>query len=366
WEITDPSNTRNVAFTDNGAQKVFRLATDSLREFIAFKNSGYLEPTAIGPTPNQDLHAAAEVDLVLVCPEQFQGEAQRLAERRMEEGLSVVMVSPQQIYNEFSSGQRDGTAIKRFMKMLYDRAGTDPELLPRYLLLFGDGSYNNVNALPDNQNLIPTYQSIDSWMPRYCYTTDDYYCLLDDNEGESDADIVDVGVGRLPISNTQQAQEMVDKILNYDKLMLGTSQGTSCSSGSDGGASDWRNNVLFVCDDLTGDDGPTEPFHMTNSEELAAKVALKAPCLNIGKIYMDAYVQMSTPGGQRYPEAQEALRARVQKGALIVNYVGHGGEVGWAHERLLDNQTILDWSNSDRLPLFVTATCEFTRWDDPG
>ncbi len=105
---------------------------------------------------------------------------------------------------------------------------------------------------------------------------------------------------------------------------------------------------------------------MTNSEELAAKVALKAPCLNIGKIYMDAYVQMSTPGGQRYPEAQEALRARVQKGALIVNYVGHGGEVGWAHERLLDNQTILDWSNSDRLPLFVTATCEFTRWDDPG
>ncbi|MBP6699437.1 MAG: type IX secretion system sortase PorU, partial [Flavobacteriales bacterium] len=365
WEITDPSNTRNVAFTDNGAQKVFRLATDSLREFIAFKNSGYLEPTAIGPSPNQDLHAAAEVDLVLVCPEQFQGEAQRLAERRMEEGLSVVMVSPQQIYNEFSSGQRDGTAIKRFMKMLYDRAGADPELLPRYLLLFGDGSYNNVNALPDNQNLIPSYQAADSWLPSGCFTTDDYYCLLDDNEGEANSDIIDVGVGRLPISNAQQAQEMVDKILNYDKLMLGTSPGTSCSSGSDGGASDWRNSILFTSDDQTGDNFEGT-IHMSHSETLAAKVELIKPCLNISKVYMDAYVQVSTPGGQRYPDAQEALRSRIQKGSLIVNYVGHGGEVGWAHERLLDNETIMDWSNFDRLPLFVTATCEFTRWDDPG
>lgn len=365
WEITDPSNVRNVPYTDNGAQKVFRLATDSLRQFIAFKNTGYLEPTAIGPVANQDLHAAMEVDMVIVCPEQFQGEAQRLAERRMEEGLSVVMVSPQQIYNEFSSGQRDGTAIKRFMKMLYDRAGADPELLPRYLLLFGDGSYNNVNSIADNQNYIPSYQSADSWLPSGCYTTDDYYCLLDDNEGESNADIIDVGVGRLPISNVQQAKEVVDKILNYDRLMLGTSSGTSCSSGSDGGASDWRNSVLFVSDDQSGDNFEGT-IHMSHSEALATLVQQERPCLNVDKVYMDAYVQVSTPGGQRYPDAQEALRAKVQKGALIVNYVGHGGEVGWAHERLLDNETILGWSNFDRLPLFTTATCEFTRWDDPA
>ena len=365
WEITQPWNTTNVAYTDNGAQKVFRLATDSLREFIAFKNSGYLEPVAIGAVPNQDLHAASEVDMVLVCPAQFQGEAQRLAERRMEEGLSVVMVTPQQIYNEFSSGQRDGTAIKRFMKMLYDRAGADPELLPRYLLLFGDGSYNNISSSPDNQNLIPSYQSYDSWLPSGCYTTDDYYCLLDDNEGESNADIIDVGVGRLPISDAGQAKHVVDKILNYDRLMLGSSQGTSCSSGSDGGASDWRNTILFTSDDQSGDNFEGT-IHMSHSEALASKVELIKPCLNISKVFMDAYVQVSTPGGQRYPEAQEALRARVQKGALVVNYVGHGGEVGWAHERLLDNQTILDWTNFDRLPLFVTATCEFTRWDDPG
>ena len=123
WEITDPANTANILFTDNGAQKVFRLATDTLREFIAFKNSGYLEPVAIGAVPNQDLHAAAEVDMVIVCPSEFQGEAQRLAERRMEEGLSVVMATPQQIYNEFSVyrlsvATQDGEAADKVDKLV--------------------------------------------------------------------------------------------------------------------------------------------------------------------------------------------------------------------------------------------------------
>ncbi|HRT53684.1 MAG TPA: C25 family cysteine peptidase, partial [Flavobacteriales bacterium] len=126
------------------------MATDTLREFIAFKNSGFLTPVAVGPVPNQDLHAVAEADMVIVSPELFLGQAQRLADRRTEEGLSVVLVTPQQIYNEFSSGQRDATAIKRFMKMLYDRAGMDPELMTRYLLLFGDGSYNNISIAGSN------------------------------------------------------------------------------------------------------------------------------------------------------------------------------------------------------------------------
>lgn len=365
WDITVPWSASSVPFTDNGAQKVFRVATDTLREFIAFKNSGFLTPVAVGPVPNQDLHAVAEADMVIVSPELFLGQAQRLADRRTEEGLSVVLVTPQQIYNEFSSGQRDATAIKRFMKMLYDRAGMDPELMTRYLLLFGDGSYNNISIAGSNQNWIPSYQSYDSWVPSSCFTTDDYFCLLDDNEGEANGDIVDVGVGRLPISSLSQAREVVDKILNYDRLMLNSVQGNSCANGSDGGAADWRNWTVFVSDDQTGD-GCDNHIHMNNSNLLANLVESLRPCLNVNKIYLDAYMQVSTPGGQRYPEAQEVLRSRVQKGALVVNYVGHGGEVGWAHERLLDVETILGWTNFERLPLFVTATCEFTRWDDPA
>ncbi|MFT3885049.1 MAG: type IX secretion system sortase PorU [Flavobacteriales bacterium] len=356
-----------MAFTDNGAQKVFRLVTDGLREFIAFRSSGYLTPTPVGRVPNQDLHSTGlPADMVIVCPQQFMSEAQRLAERRASEGLSVVMVTPQQVFNEFSSGQRDVTAIKRYMKMLYDRAGTDPELMPRYLLLFGDGSFNNVSLSLDNQNWIPTYQSLDALRPPYCYTSDDYFGLLDDTEGDASNDLVDIGIGRLPVSSTTQARDAVNKILNYDKLGLSSTGSTSCTSGNDGGAVDWRNLMLFCADDQDGGGAGNEPAHTNNSEELANKVKTEHPCLNLNKIYLDAYVQYSTPGGQRYPDAEADLRDRVQKGCLLVNYVGHGGEVGWAHERVLDNTTILGWTNLDRLPLFMTATCEFSRWDDPG
>lgn len=367
WEITSPSNVTSIPFTDNGAQKIFRMATDSLREFIAFRNTGFLEPTPVGHVANQDLHATAlPTDLVIVAPPEFMSEVQLLAERRADEGLAVVMATPQQIYNEFSSGQRDASAIKRFMKMLYDRAGTDQRSMPRYLLLFGDGSYNNLSNGLATQNVIPSYQSYNSWIPSSCYTSDDFYGLLDDSEGDAINDVIDIGVGRIPASSVQQAHDVVEKLLHYDRLIAqDNSAASSCSSGSDGGASDWRNWVLFASDDQSGD-SYEGVIHMQNSDQLANKVEALRPCLNLAKIYLDAYVQVSTPGGQRYPDAEVALRDRIQKGLLLVNYVGHGGEVGWAHERLLDVQTIEGWTNLDRLPLFMTATCEFSRWDDPG
>lgn len=365
WEITDPTDAHAIPYTDNGAQKVFQLAIDSLREFIAFKGTGLLQPIVVGRVAPQDLHATAiPTDLIIVCPPEFQGEAARLAQRRMEEGLVTVMVSPQQVFNEFSSGQRDGTAIKRYMKMLYDKAGPDTTILPRYLLLFGDGSYNNLVRTNSNQNWVPTYQSLNSWNYSKSYTSDDYFVILDDNEGEGVNDPIDMGVGRLPVSDVGQARGVVDKLLNYDKLSLNTAVAGSCTSGGDGGANDWRTSILFCTDDQNGENFESHT-HMDNSDALATKVETLDPTMNVEKIYLDSYVQISTPGGQRYPEAEVDLRDRVQKGQLLVNYVGHGGEVGWAHERVLDNATIQGWTNFDRLPLFMTATCEFSRWDDP-
>ncbi len=366
WEVTDPLNVRRVDATVEGNQKRFRLATDSLRQFIAFRDANYLTPTKIGRVPNQNLHGTElPTDLVIVCPPEFQGQVGALAEQRISEGLTVRIVSPQQVFNEFSSGGRDATAIKRYMRMLYDRAGTDPELIPRYLLLFGDGSFNNLSLQTTNQNFIPTYQTAESLDPARSYTSDDYFGLLDESEGEYTGDLVDIGIGRLPVSSGQQAVEVVSKLLNYDRLQLLNSSGSNCSATGDGGIADWRTHVLFVSDDQEGD-GLEGIIHMDQSDFLARRVETEHPCLNVDKIYLDAYQQVSTPGGERYPQANTDLREKVQKGLLLVNYVGHGGEVGWAHERLLDNGTILGWTNKDRLPLFMTATCEFSRWDDPG
>jgi hypothetical protein len=366
WEITDPTEVRQVAFTEQGGERRFRVRTDSLRQFIAFRNGGFLAPTPIGRVPNQDLHATQlPMDLVIVVPPIFMQQAQRLAERRIQDGLTVTVVTPQQVFNEFSSGARDATAIKRYMRMLYDRAGTDPELMPRYLLLFGDGSFNNLSLAPANQNFIPSYQTENAVHFSQSYTSDDYFGLLDENEGEGTGDMVDIGVGRLPISSVQQAREVVDKLLNYDRLQLLTSTGEVCAATGGGGLADWRTSVLFTSDDQDG--GSFEGnIHMSQSDFLARRVEDEHPCYNVDKIYLDAYLQESTPGGQRYPQATQDLKEKVQKGLLMVNYVGHGGEVGWAHERFLDIPTILGWTNMDRLPLFMTATCEFSRWDDPG
>lgn len=366
WDITDPAAVMQVPVTDNGTQKLFRLRTDSLRQFAAFRSTGLLTPTPAGKVPNQDLHATAlPTDLVIVVPDAFRAAAQQIADRRVSEGLTVALVSPQEVYNEFSSGMRDATAIKRYMKMLYDKAGTDPALMPRYLLLFGDGSYNNLNRVLSNQSFLPSYQTANSWHASLSYCSDDYFGLLDNDEGEYQGDLVDIGVGRIPVSSISQAQEMASKILNYDRLQLMNGTEAQCAVGSDGGINDWRTWLLFASDDQEGDVFEST-IHMSQSDALATAVENEFPCYNVNKVYLDAYQQTSTPGGERYPDAQADLRDGVQRGALLVNYVGHGGEVGWAHERFLDNSTILGWSNLDRLPLFMTATCEFSRWDDPA
>ncbi|MCB0780177.1 MAG: type IX secretion system sortase PorU, partial [Flavobacteriales bacterium] len=366
WEVTDPTRVGNVPLIVSGTDRSFRLATDSLREFVAFRNSGLKEPTFAGRVPNQDLHALQlPVEMVIVAPPLFLAEAQELADRRNSEGLVSIVVTPQQIYNEFSSGQRDATAIKRFMKMLYDRAGTDQQLMPQYLLLFGDGAYDNINYVASNQNFIPSYQTADATNVSGSYTSDDYFGLLDDGEGEYTGDLVDIGIGRFPVHTKEQARNVLNKVLSYDRLQLLTSGGQVCSANGDGGANDWRTLVTFVSDDQEGDNFEGT-IHMSQSDALATRVENEHPDLNISKIYLDAYQQYSTPGGERYPDAMDDLRERVQKGALVLNYVGHGGEVGWAHERVLDNSTILGWTNFERLPLFMTATCEFSRWDDPA
>jgi hypothetical protein len=366
WEVSDPTAIRVVPFTEDGTNKVFRARTDELREFIAFRNTNFPVPVSNGRVQNQDLHATTlPADLVIICPNEFRAQAARLAERRSNEGMNVVLVPPQAVYNEFSSGARDATAIKRYMRMLYDKAGMDPSLMPRHLLLFGDGSFNNLSLAATNQNFIPSYQTAESIDPRKSYASDDYFGLLDATEGEYTGDGVDIGIGRLPISDATQAQQVVDKLLNYDILRLLATTGNNCSSTTDAGLADWRTHVMFASDDQEGD-GFEGTIHMEQSDQLAQTIETNYPDLNVDKVYLDAYQQVSTPGGERYPQANLELKENVDGGVLLVNYTGHGGEVGWAHERFLDNGTINSWENSERLPLFMTATCEFTRWDDPG
>lgn len=365
WDVTDPTNALEQVTTPNGNSQEFILPTDTLKEFFAWNGQSYLTPSFAGAVANQNLHAYGPTDLIMVAPPIFWNEATQLAQHHnTNDGLSVVLVTPQQIYNEFSAGAEDVSAIRDFMRMFYKRAQNSSEL-PKYLLLYGDGSYDNKTHNGTNSNFIPTYHSINSTDPIKSYVSDDFFVLLDDNEGNwlpSDQDQPDAGVGRLPVKSVSESQTALNKIVRYTTPpgYVETNNQSSCSnSGACSVFGDWRNIICFVGDDEDND------IHMSQADQLANFVDTAYDNYNVDKIYFDAYQQVATPGGDRYPDVVDAINKRIEKGCLIFNYTGHGGEVGLGHERVIEVSQINSWSNTCKLPLMFTATCEFSRWDDP-
>jgi len=346
WEVTDPLKVVTIETTNQGSDMVFKLDSDTLRQFIAFDESKLFTPRFVQKIQNQNLHAITGADLVIIAPQLFMQQAVRLATFHANASdLNVLVLDPVTIYNEFSSGTIDITAIRDFMKMIYDKASADN--LPKYLLLFGDGSYDYKDKMPANTNFVPTWQSPESFSPISSLPSDDYYGTLDDDEGLSYTDIIDIGIGRLPVKTALEAEQAVDKIIHYS-VQSPEIQG------------DWRNIITFVADDEDLND------HIDQSEQMATSIENNYPEINLDKIYLDSYIQIASPSGNRYPDVNKAITQRVEKGSLILNYTGHGGETGWAHEEVLTVNEINNWSNFDNLPVFVTATCEFSRFDDPA
>ncbi|MFO0494086.1 MAG: type IX secretion system sortase PorU, partial [Flavobacteriia bacterium] len=270
-----------------------------------------------------------------------------------------------QVYNEFSSGMLDPTAIRMFAKMFYDRSvssGTPP----KYLLLFGDGTYDPKDRVSNNNNYVPTYQVLDGENHISALVTDDYYGMLDNNEAITPTDLLDIGVGRLLISDTKTAKEQVDKIEHYMKngssIYSNSANSGQCNAqGASSTFGDWRLNYVQIADDEEGG-----YFVVQDTEPQYDYVKANHRDMNCDKLYCDAYTQVTTAGGERYPDIFNAITDRVERGALVVNYVGHGGEVGLAEERVVTVPQIQSWSNINKLNLFVSATCEFTKYDDPA
>ncbi|MBI2280188.1 MAG: type IX secretion system sortase PorU [Bacteroidetes bacterium] len=344
WDITDPLNIKAQQFTQNNSIS-YVAATDTLREFVALTNNFETQVYLLGKIDNQNLHGLSQQDFVIVSHPDFLGQAEQIADFHRQEGMTVLVVTTQQIYNEFSSGSQDPVAIRSLMKMFYDRATTTEEL-PKHLLLFGDGSYDNKNRIAGNSNFIPTYQSTNSLGIIGSLVTDDYFGLLDNNEGKwtFGVELVDIGIGRFPVKSQQEANNVTNKVLNYYYPST---------------MKDWRNQITFIGDDEDSNE------HMNQANQLATMVENDNPEYNPYKIFFDAFKQESTPGGDRYPDVNKEIIKAFEDGSLMINYTGHGGETGWAHERVLTVGDINKLEKTTNLPLVITATCEFSRFDDP-
>jgi hypothetical protein len=348
WDISDPFNIKKQEFQLQGAEVLFAVATDSLKEFVGFTSVYETQVFGLGGVENQNLHGVSGVDMIIVSHPNFLSQASQLQQFHEAEGLRVVVVTPQQIYNEFSSGSQDVIAIRSFVRKLYEEAVL-PADLPKYLLLFGDGSYDNKDRETVNTNFIPTYQTPNSVDVIGSLVSDDYYGLLDAGEGTflqaAGTELMDIAIGRLPVKTQEEANNVVHKILNYNVPSS---------------MNEWRNRITFIGDDEDNN------IHMSQSNSLAGKVELSNKEYNVNKVFFDAFQQEVTPGGARYPDVNNAINESVNKGSLIVNYTGHGGETGWGHERVLTVADVNSWTNTSGYPLFITATCEFSRFDDPN
>ena len=347
WEISNPSNANKPSVNLAGDKLSFVANTkDTLREYITFVADAALKPVFVEKTANQNLHNLNDVDMVIVYHPDFEAEAKRLASHRNTFSLlKTVAVPVTQVYNEFSSGAFDPTAIRDFAKNIYDQ---NPKF--SYLLLVGDGSFNyksiGVVDASKNKTFIPVYETNRSLDPIRSFPSDDYYGLLSNNEGYDLFGALDIAVGRLPANSLQALKAVVDKIIRYDL--------NPASLG------DYRNRVTFVGDDEDGS------AHTDQADKLGTDTQGASKIFNINKVYIDAYPQISTPGGQRCPDATQGINNNIFNGTLVMNYVGHGGPSGWSQERILiANQDVPTWNNKDKLPLFITATCSFGGYDDP-
>jgi hypothetical protein len=364
WDVTDPATVKFQQSNFNVNTVDFTQLSDTLKEYVAFNGQSFLTPTLFDAVANQNLHGLSQADMIIICDPLFLSEASELATlHQTNDGLTVHVVTEQQVFNEFSSGARDATAIRDFLRMFYTRAQNFNEL-PHYALFYGDGSYDNKNRLANNTNFIVTYQSQNSLDPTRSYVADDYFAMMGINEGAygpNDLDQIDIGIGRMPVKTKSESQSALNKIKKYVSQpgAVDYTNIVNCDENNCTPFGDWRHWICFIADDEDGG------LHLNQAEAIADYVDSTYLYYNIDKIYLDAYNQVSTPGGNRYPDVVDAINKRVQKGALIINYTGHGGEVGLAHERIIEVSQINGWEGICNMPLWITATCEFSRWDDP-
>jgi len=297
---------------------------------------------------NQNLHALKNIEYIVITNEELSAEGQRLVDYHKENSnLTARVVLLSEIYNEFSSGAPDIVGIRDFIKHLHDNSSEDKKL--KYTCFLGDSSYDFKDRITGNNNIVPAFHAEQSFDVVFSYVTDDFFVMIEDEDGDMTSnETIDIASGRIPVSDSEEANEVIDKILNYYSIN---------SFG------DWRNTLTLVADDI--DDASSDDELQSDLEEVADSVKDNKPIFNINKIYADAYQQENTSGGERYPDVNEDINNAIEKGSLVIDYFGHGGEDGLGSERFLEISQIEEFNNINTLPLFITVTCEFSRFDNP-
>jgi len=360
WDITDLYNVTNI---DNPNQSNFSFKTllGDTRKYIAIDYADLYSPLKENATrvANQNLKGTIfknnqgvfqDLDYLIITPSFLKPQADKLAVfHKNYSQLNVKTVTLESIYEEFSSGKQDIAAIRNFIKYVYFNA-SNPSKRIKYINLFGDASFDYKNRIPNNTNIVPIYHALNSTSGgEASYTSDDFFGYMDPTEGNVAYFFggIDIAVGRMLVSTNAQAEEMINKVFEYNDLK---------SYGN------WRNNYVAISDDS---DKSSDASLQLRQNQLADRIVSEKPFINVKKVLLDSYVQETSSGGNRYPKAREDIFNAFEKGALVFNYLGHGGEDGLTGERIWEKSDGQNLSNQYKYPLFITITCDFSRFDNP-
>lgn len=341
WEVTDPLHPfRQLTELQEGIA-FFGVEGNTQRRYHLFGVDDVKPVASCRSIPNQNLHGLDDAELLIITSRVFWEQAQALASFHAEnDAMDCLVADIDEIYNEFSTGMVDPTAIRDMIRMLYLRS--DGRL--KYVLLLGKGTHDYRNLKGIDNNFVPTYENFyNPCSETGSMCTDDYFALMDEGEGSNCDGMVDIGVGRIPITTPEQGDAVMAKILRYVDL--------EATHG------DWKNNHLIMADN-------DQKMYTTYAEVLDNILDTVWPLATVKKLYLESYPVVSTPNGDRSPLAHQALMEQFEKGFQVMSYMGHGGVKNLSGEWVLSPSDILSLSN-DKLPFIHTATCEFSKFDRP-
>lgn len=349
WDVTQPWRPISIRTSRAGSATSFSPLQTGLRRYAVFTPRGtFTRPTLVGTVSNQDLHSSPVPDMVIITPNEYREQAQRIATMHHQvDSMRVLVVSDNEVYNEFSGGTPDAMAYRMLCKMFYDRGSQDGHRLG-YLLLMGKGTYDNrlvTSAIRSlNAPMLLTWQTEISHAHSKTYTTDDYFGTLADGSGPRIHQYdMDIAVGRMTVKSTTEARHVVDKLVNYV---------TQPDYGW------WKNNALIVADD--GNSGA----HLEQAEDMIA--AMRANGGNdmvYNRVYLDAYNSVSSGAKRTFPDAVTKHYNTLRNGVAWWTYIGHSGPHAMTDNGLLRHVDLDTKFFYKHLPVLYAATCDFNQFD---
>ena len=349
WEVATFAAPQLLSYTyqNNRIRFTYAGRKDQLPRFALFSVKDTQRPRFVSKIETQDLLAQTVPQFLIITHPLLQVSAQRLAHfHSTYDLLNTLVTTTEEIYHQFSAARPSPIALRNYIHFLTQKS---PHRL-QYVLLFGAATFDYKGILNRLSTHVPTYLSVESLDPILTYGSDDYFGLLEEEEGlwEESATTfatLDLGVGRLPARSAEQAEIIVNKIISY---------------ATKGAVGPWQQRITFVADDGDGH------LHHRDAEKLIETLVRAAPSFRAERMYLDFFPQRKERKGQRAPQATARLLQLIEDGSLVINFNGHGNTSFWTKEEIFTRSHIHELKNQTQLPLFVTATCDFGRHDDPN